>query len=74
MVANKQKVTGCMLSPHTAARLKINEEFRKNKHETSEENIQKVLFMIKILAYELEFLGAEVLVWMLTCSSLGDHL
>ncbi|XP_071761178.1 complex III assembly factor LYRM7 [Centroberyx gerrardi] len=29
----------------TAARLKINEEFRKNKNETSEENVRK---MIKI--------------------------
>lgn len=25
-----------------AAKLKINEEFRKNMHETSEENVQKV--------------------------------
>ncbi|XP_010741017.2 complex III assembly factor LYRM7 [Larimichthys crocea] len=29
----------------TAARLKINEEFRKNKDETSEENIQKMIKM-----------------------------
>ncbi|XP_063347840.1 complex III assembly factor LYRM7 [Pelmatolapia mariae] len=29
----------------TAARLKINEEFRKNKNETSEENIQKLIKM-----------------------------
>ncbi|XP_028830017.1 complex III assembly factor LYRM7 [Denticeps clupeoides] len=29
----------------TAARLKINEEFRKNKHETSVENIQKMIKM-----------------------------
>ncbi|CAN9499625.1 unnamed protein product [Ophioblennius macclurei] len=29
----------------TAARLKINEEFRKNKEETSEENIQKMIKM-----------------------------
>uniref|UniRef100_A0A8C6SMB5 LYR motif containing 7 n=1 Tax=Neogobius melanostomus TaxID=47308 RepID=A0A8C6SMB5_9GOBI len=29
----------------TAARLKINEEFRKNKMETSEENIQKMIKM-----------------------------
>ncbi|XP_047460008.1 complex III assembly factor LYRM7 [Mugil cephalus] len=29
----------------TAARLKINEEFRKNKHETSEENIQQMIKM-----------------------------
>lgn len=29
----------------TAARLKINEEFRKNRNETSEENIQKMLKM-----------------------------
>ncbi|KAK7902071.1 hypothetical protein WMY93_018840 [Mugilogobius chulae] len=29
----------------TAARLKINEEFRKNKHETSEENVQKMIKM-----------------------------
>ncbi|XP_041803984.1 complex III assembly factor LYRM7 [Chelmon rostratus] len=29
----------------TAARLKINEEFRKNKNETSEENIQKMIQM-----------------------------
>lgn len=28
--------------PHIAARLKINEEFRKNKNETSDENIKKV--------------------------------
>ncbi|XP_070834354.1 complex III assembly factor LYRM7 [Chaetodon trifascialis] len=28
-----------------AARLKINEEFRKNKNETSEENIQKMIKM-----------------------------
>ncbi|XP_012692406.2 complex III assembly factor LYRM7 [Clupea harengus] len=27
----------------TAAKLKINEEFRKNMHETSEENIQKMI-------------------------------
>ncbi|KAJ0044059.1 hypothetical protein NL108_006223, partial [Boleophthalmus pectinirostris] len=27
------------------ARLKINEEFRKNKNETSEENIQKMIKM-----------------------------
>ncbi|XP_041866322.1 complex III assembly factor LYRM7 [Melanotaenia boesemani] len=29
----------------TAARVKINEEFRKNKDETSEENIQKMIKM-----------------------------
>ncbi|XP_049456400.1 complex III assembly factor LYRM7 [Epinephelus fuscoguttatus] len=29
----------------TAARLKINEEFRKNKNETSEENINKMIKM-----------------------------
>lgn len=29
----------------TAARLKINEEFRKNKTETSEENIEKMIKM-----------------------------
>ncbi|XP_013887739.1 complex III assembly factor LYRM7 [Austrofundulus limnaeus] len=29
----------------TAARLKINEEFKKNKNETSEENIQQMLKM-----------------------------
>ncbi|XP_040905901.1 complex III assembly factor LYRM7 [Toxotes jaculatrix] len=29
----------------TAARLKINEEFRKNKNETSEENIEKMIKM-----------------------------
>ncbi|KAM4590665.1 complex III assembly factor LYRM7 [Odontesthes bonariensis] len=29
----------------TAARLKINEEFQKNKNETSEENIQKMIKM-----------------------------
>ncbi|XP_062870267.1 complex III assembly factor LYRM7 [Trichomycterus rosablanca] len=29
----------------TAARLKINEEFRKNKNETSEENIQQMIKM-----------------------------
>nr|XP_020453312.1 complex III assembly factor LYRM7 [Monopterus albus] len=29
----------------TAARLKINEEFRKNKNETSEENIKKMIQM-----------------------------
>ncbi|XP_076599176.1 complex III assembly factor LYRM7 [Chaetodon auriga] len=29
----------------TAARLKINEEFKKNKNETSEENIQKMIKM-----------------------------
>ncbi|GAA6231595.1 complex III assembly factor LYRM7 [Lates japonicus] len=29
----------------TAARLKINEEFRKNKNEMSEENIQKMIKM-----------------------------
>ncbi|KAM9344655.1 complex III assembly factor LYRM7 [Symphorus nematophorus] len=29
----------------TAARLKINEEFRKNKNETSEENIKKMIKM-----------------------------
>ncbi|XP_070697487.1 complex III assembly factor LYRM7-like [Pempheris klunzingeri] len=29
----------------TAARLKINEEFRKNKNETSEENIAKMIKM-----------------------------
>ncbi|KAM9847414.1 complex III assembly factor LYRM7 [Aulostomus maculatus] len=29
----------------TAARLKINEEFRKNKNETSEENIAKMIQM-----------------------------
>uniref|UniRef100_A0A3Q0RN66 Complex III assembly factor LYRM7 n=1 Tax=Amphilophus citrinellus TaxID=61819 RepID=A0A3Q0RN66_AMPCI len=29
----------------TAARLKINEEFRKNKNEVSEENIQKLIKM-----------------------------
>ncbi|XP_030604195.1 complex III assembly factor LYRM7 [Archocentrus centrarchus] len=29
----------------TAARLKINEEFRKNKNEASEENIQKLIKM-----------------------------
>ncbi|XP_008291567.1 complex III assembly factor LYRM7 isoform X2 [Stegastes partitus] len=28
-----------------AARLKINEEFKKNKHETSEENIEKMIKM-----------------------------
>ncbi|XP_067371664.1 complex III assembly factor LYRM7 isoform X2 [Channa argus] len=29
----------------TAARLKINEEFRKNKNETSEENIKRMIKM-----------------------------
>ncbi|XP_068597558.1 complex III assembly factor LYRM7 [Brachionichthys hirsutus] len=29
----------------TAARLKVNEEFRKNKNETSEDNIQKMIKM-----------------------------
>ncbi|XP_071393789.1 complex III assembly factor LYRM7 [Centroberyx affinis] len=29
----------------TAARLKINEEFRKNKNETSEENVRKMIKM-----------------------------
>lgn len=29
-------------SGHEAARLKINEEFKKNKNETSEENIKEV--------------------------------
>lgn len=36
-------LSSCFLFPlHKAARLKINEEFRKNQNETSEENINKV--------------------------------
>ncbi|XP_047660424.1 complex III assembly factor LYRM7 isoform X3 [Tachysurus fulvidraco] len=31
----------------TAARLKINEEFKKNKNDTSEENIQQMIKMSK---------------------------
>lgn len=43
----------CVKSLHTAARLKINEEFRKNKDETSEENIKKVaiLFLTHYLSF-----------------------
>uniref|UniRef100_A0A3B4V675 Complex III assembly factor LYRM7 n=1 Tax=Seriola dumerili TaxID=41447 RepID=A0A3B4V675_SERDU len=35
----------------TAARLKINEEFQKNKNETSDENIKKVQFPFLIQHY-----------------------
>lgn len=43
-------LSSCLLFPlHKAARLKINEEFRKNKNETSEENISKVQW--KCLSY-----------------------
>ncbi|XP_030625391.1 complex III assembly factor LYRM7 [Chanos chanos] len=47
----------------TAARLKINEEFRKNKHETSEENIKK---MIKI--------GSDVEAILRTSVVQGEHI
>lgn len=38
----KQKITEFTILLHKAARLKINEEFRNNRNETSEENIKKV--------------------------------
>lgn len=41
---------------YKAARLKINEEFRKNKNETSEENIQKVLWSILIFENKIDFI------------------
>ncbi|XP_020505913.2 complex III assembly factor LYRM7 [Labrus bergylta] len=52
----------------TAARLKINEEFRKNKNEPSEENIQKMIKMgsdVEIVLREsvlqMEHLGENTL-------------
>lgn len=40
-------------SPPQAARLKINEEFQKNKNETSEENIKQVQFIFLTPLYYL---------------------
>ncbi|KAM6997096.1 complex III assembly factor LYRM7 [Tautogolabrus adspersus] len=52
----------------TAARLKINEEFRKNKNETSEENIQKMIKMgsdveivLRQAVLQMEHLGENTL-------------
>uniref|UniRef100_UPI0037E8394F complex III assembly factor LYRM7 n=1 Tax=Semicossyphus pulcher TaxID=241346 RepID=UPI0037E8394F len=53
----------------TAARLKINEEFRKNKSETSEENIQKMIKMgsdvevvLRETVLQMEHVGKDTLV------------
>ncbi|CAG6016630.1 unnamed protein product [Menidia menidia] len=52
----------------TAARFKINEEFRKNKNETSEENIQKMIKMgtdveavLRQAVLQVEHVGEEKL-------------
>lgn len=39
----------------TAARLKINEEFKKNKNETSEENVQQVRLICRIQINDCKF-------------------
>ncbi|XP_029962002.1 complex III assembly factor LYRM7 [Salarias fasciatus] len=53
----------------TAARSKINEEFRKNKDETSEENIQKMIKMgsdveivLRETVLQMEHVGDQTLV------------
>ncbi|XP_008319863.1 complex III assembly factor LYRM7 [Cynoglossus semilaevis] len=53
----------------TAARLKINEEFKKNKHETSDENIQKMIKMgsdvdivLRETVMQMEHIGEDRLV------------
>lgn len=48
---------------YKAARLKINEEFRKNKNETSEENIQKVLWSILIFENKIDFISLLLLLF-----------
>ncbi|KAM9365883.1 complex III assembly factor LYRM7 isoform 2-T2 [Pholidichthys leucotaenia] len=52
----------------TAARLKINEEFKKNKNETSEENVQKMIKMgtdveavLRYMVLQVEHTGEDKL-------------
>ncbi|XP_072515006.1 complex III assembly factor LYRM7 [Salminus brasiliensis] len=65
----------------TAARLKINEEFKKNKNETSEENVQEMIKMGRAVetilrenVMQAEHIGEKTLVLRPRESNLLDNM